>query len=189
MRGKLFVISAPSGSGKTTLCEMLIRSLRGKRRLVRSVSLTTRKPRKDERQGRDYFFISRREFIKRRKADQLLEWANVLGSLYGTPRDFVEQHIKRADDVLLSIDVQGAGKIKRKVKKAIFIFILPPSLQELALRLGRRSTENKREITRRLRLAEKEMGFIEEYKYVVLNDTIKSALARLKKIVQHERGN
>ncbi len=189
-KGKLFVISAPSGSGKTTLCEMLIQSLSGrssgKRSLVRSISVTTRKPREGERGGRDYFFISPQEFIKRRKAHQLLEWAKVLGNYYGTPRDFVEKHINRGRDVLLSIDVQGAHKIKRKISEAVLIFILPPTFEELEGRLRGRSTEGKREIARRLRLAKREMGFIKEYNYVVLNDKIKSALARLKGIIQLE---
>ena len=175
-KGKLFVISAPSGSGKTTLCKMLIQSLSGKssgkRKLVRSISVTTRKPREGEREGEDYFFISHQEFIKRRKAHQLLEWAQVLGNYYGTPCDFVEKHINRVDDVLLSIDVQGARKIKRKVSEAVFIFILPPTFRELEGRLRRRSTEGKREIARRLRLAKRETGFIKEYNYVVLNDKI-----------------
>jgi len=186
-QGRLFVISAPSGSGKTTLCEKLILSLSGRRPLVRSVSATTRKIRKGERRGRDYFFISRAQFLKRRKAGQLLEWARVLGNLYGTPREFVEKQIKRGRDVLLSIDVQGARQIKRKVSDAVFIFILPPSFEELERRLSARSTEDTKEITRRLRLARREMELVKEYNYVVLNDKISKAAAKLKKIIQLER--
>jgi len=154
---------------------------------VRSVSATTRKARRGERQGRDYFFISNHEFIKRRKAGRFLEWARVLGSFYGTPREFVREHIGRGDDVLLSIDVQGAMKVKRKARNAVFIFILPPSFCELERRLKRRSTESKREIIRRLKLAEQEMGFIEEYDYVVVNDKLKPALKELKRIIRRER--
>ena len=188
-KGRVFVISAPSGSGKTTLCEKLIQGLGGKRKLVRSVSATTRKARRGERQGRDYFFISKGEFIKRRKARRFLEWARVLGSFYGTPREFVRKHIDCGADVLLSIDVEGAMKIKRKTPRAVFIFILPPSFCELEKRLKRRSTESKREIIRRLKLAEKEMGFVEEYDYVVLNDKLKPALKELKRIVRRERND
>lgn len=186
-RGKLFVISAPSGSGKTTLCQKLICGFSGKRRLVRSVSATTRKRRKGEREGRDYFFISRGEFNRRIRQNQFLEWARVLGQLYGTPREFVEQQIVRGRDVLLSIDVQGALKIKRKKYDAVFIFILPPSFEELAQRLRLRSTEGKHEIMRRLKLAKKEMECIREYNYAVLNDKITHALKRLKEIIRSER--
>jgi guanylate kinase len=186
-RGKLFVISAPSGSGKTTLCHKLIRSFSGKRRLVRSVSVTTRPPRKGEKAGRDYFFISLQEFRRRKKARRLLEWAKVLGNFYGTPRGFVEKHINRGDDVLLSIDVKGARKIKAQAYATVLIFILPPFFQELARRLRHRSTESKAEIERRLKLAKEEMAFVQEYDYVVLNDKISRALSRLKEIIREER--
>ena len=186
-KGKLFIISAPSGSGKTTLCSKLIAGRAGKRKLVRSISATTRRRRRGERQGGDYFFISTKEFLKRRRAGRFLEWARVLGSFYGTPRDFVEEHINHGEDVLLSIDVQGALKVKRRGFKAVFIFILPPSLRELKRRLKRRSTEDKREIARRLKLAREEMGFVKEYNYLVLNDKIKTALAKLKEIIRLER--
>jgi guanylate kinase len=194
-KGKLFVISAPSGSGKTTLCQRLIKGLSGrKRKLVRSVSATTRKPRKGERQGRDYFFIAKKDFIQRRGRHQFLEWAKVLDNFYGTPREFVKRQIDKGNDVLLSIDVQGARKLKRLVKdtprpafNAVFIFILPPSFKELARRLRLRSTESKTEIERRLKLAKKELAFLKEYDHVVINDKINRALICLKEIIQRER--
>lgn len=186
-KGKLFVISAPSGSGKTTLCQKLLRSFSGRKRLVRSISATTRKRRKSEREGRDYFFISRQEFVKRKRAGQFLEWATVLDNFYGTPCEVVAKHLRRGDDVLLSIDVQGARKLKRKIKDAVFIFILPPSFKELEKRLLRRSTESKKEITRRLKLARREMSFARQYNYVVLNDRISAAIERLKQIIRQER--
>lgn len=192
-KGKLFVISAPSGSGKTTLCQKLIQGLSGKGRLlVRSISVTTRKPRRGEREGRDYFFISREEFKRRKRAGQFLEWAEVLGNFYGTPGEFVERNIDCGNDVLLSIDVQGALKIKRIMRRkknydAVFIFIMPPSYKELARRLSKRSTETKTELNQRLKLAKREMGFVKEYQYIVLNDKISQALARLKEIVLQER--
>lgn len=154
---------------------------------MRSISVTTRKPRRGEREGRDYFFISLKDFIRRRKRSEFLEWARVLKNFYGTPRKTLQQHIKRGADVLLSIDVQGALKVKRKAGSAVFIFILPPSAKELKRRLGRRSTEDKQEITRRLKLAKREMAFVKEYDYVVLNDKVATALARLKEIVLFER--
>ena len=186
-QGKLFVISAPSGSGKTTLCQKLIAVLGKKRPLVRSVSATTRKVRPGERAGKDYFFITKREFLKKRKAGQFLEWATVLKSFYGTPREFVEKNTQECRDVILSIDVQGAMKIKRKATNAVFVFILPPSFCELEKRLKRRSTENKKEIARRLKLAEYEMGFVDQYDYVVVNDKIAQATKELKAIVLKER--
>lgn len=188
-QGRLFVISAPSGSGKTTLCKKLIRSFAGRRRLVQSVSATTRKKRKGERGGEDYFFIPKGEFLKRRRQGEFLEWARVLDNFYGTPGNFVKGHLRRGDDVLLSIDVQGARKIQRKMPNAVFIFILPPSFQELKRRLKARSTENRREIARRLRLARRELGFIKNYNYVVTNDKVKKAVARLKAIIQAERNS
>ncbi len=181
------MVSAPSGSGKTTLCRKLVGSFSGQRKLVRSISATTRRKRKGERQGRNYFFISRAEFIRRKKASQFLESARVLGNLYGTPRDFIEKHISRGHDVLLSIDVQGARKIKRRGYRAVFIFIVPPFFQELARRLRLRKTESKAEIARRLKLAKKEMQCAREYDYVVVNDKLNLALARLKEIINFER--
>ncbi|MCQ9207880.1 MAG: guanylate kinase [Omnitrophica bacterium] len=186
-KGKLFIISAPSGSGKTTLCQKLILGLSGKRRLVSSISTTTRKIRKGETQGEDYFFISQAQFLKKRRKGEFLEWAKVLGNFYGTPREFVHRQINCGRDVLLSIDVQGARKIKRKVSDAILIFILPPSVEELARRLNGRSTESSKEISRRLKLAKREIARAREYDYVVLNDKISKALVKLKKIIQLER--
>jgi guanylate kinase len=195
-KGKLFVISAPSGSGKTTLCDKLINSLAAEEKLVHSVSATTRKPRRGEREGSDYFFISKSEFLKRRQRKEFLEWAQVLGNYYGTPRAFIQEKTLEGRDVLLNIDVQGALKIKRMIKNAhntfsaVFIFILPPSFQELKRRLLMRSTESKKEIERRLLLAKKEMSdrFVNQYDYVVINDAIEKSLQQLMEIVEHERG-
>ncbi|MBN3039039.1 MAG: guanylate kinase [Candidatus Omnitrophica bacterium] len=205
-KGILFVVSAPSGSGKTTLCQRLIKDFSGKRVLVPSVSVTTRKPRKGERHGEDYFFISKPEFLRRRRSGQFLEWAKVLDNFYGTPKDFIRLHVGQGTDVLLNIDVQGALKIKRMLRRsgssslcrkgkkgrgyrAVFIFIKPPTFDELKHRLRRRSTESDVEITRRLDLAKKEMShrFVREYDYVVLNDKIAKGLDKLKEIVKHER--
>lgn len=184
-KGTLFVISAPSGSGKTTLCQKLLDSV-SRRRLVRSISATTRKPRRGERQGKDYFFIPREEFIRRRRAGEFIEWAGVLDNYYGTPRDFVESNLNKGRDVLLSIDVQGARQIKRRIKNAVFIFIAPPSFQELARRLQNRSTESSEEIAQRLQLAQKEMRYIKEYNYTIVNDNFEEALRQLLEIIRNE---
>lgn len=184
-KGKIFVISAPSGSGKTTLCYRLLSlDLKG---LVRSISATTRLPRRNEREGKDYFFISPQEFKSRRKKGAFLEWAKVLGKFYGTPREFVERCIREGKDVILSIDVQGALQVRRKYPAAVLIFILPPSFKNLKERLKKRSTENNREMLKRLNLAREEFSRLPQYDYVVVNDTIKRATEELRAIIIAER--
>lgn len=180
IKGLIFVISAPSGTGKTTLCNELLSSELG---LVRSVSLTTRLPRKGERDSEDYFFVSKEDFQERRKKGELLEWTSVLGKLYGTPRWFVEKSIDRGKDVLLSIDVRGALEAKRFYPQAILIFILPPSLKTLETRLKKRSTEKNSQIAKRIRLAKRELSFVEHYDYVVVNDNLEKAVDRLRSII------
>lgn len=184
-KGKIFVISAPSGSGKTTLCKELL-SLPLKN-LVRSVSSTTRSPRGKEREGKDYFFISPRDFKARKGKGAFLEWARVLDNFYGTPRAFVERCIKGGKDAILSIDVQGAMQVRRKYSAAVLIFILPPSFKNLKSRLKKRSTENNKEILKRLNLARQEVAYLGRYNYVVVNDTIKKATEQLKAIILAER--
>lgn len=184
-KGKIFVISAPSGSGKTTLCAELL-SLRLKN-LVRSISTTTRPPRGKERAGKDYFFIAPQEFKTRQKKGAFLEWAWVLDNFYGTPRAHVERCIKEGKDVILSIDVQGAMQVRKKYPTAVLIFILPPSFKKLKSRLKKRSTENNKEILKRLNLARGEIAYLSRYNYVVVNDMIKKATEKLKAIVLAER--
>jgi guanylate kinase len=184
IKGLIFVLSAPSGAGKTTLCNKLLSSELG---LVRSVSLTTRLPRKGERDGEDYFFVSKEDFQERRKKGELLEWTTVLGKLYGTPRRFVEKSIDRGIDILLSIDVRGALQVKRLYPQGIFIFILPPSLKTLETRLKKRSTEKNSQIAKRIGLAKRELSFVEHYDYVVVNDNLEEALVKLRSIIIAER--
>lgn len=183
-RGRLLVISAPSGCGKTTLCEKLMASRLG---LVRSVSMTTRAPRDHEAAGRDYFFVTRREFLRRRGRGEFLEWANVYGDFYGTPRAFIETAIARGRDVLLSIDVQGARQVRKKFPGARLIFILPPSLAALRRRLLGRRTESAAVARRRLAWAKRELGEAGTYDYCVVNDRLPKALEHLKAIVVAER--
>ena len=123
-QGKLFVISASSGTGKTTLAKKLLKE---DKNLVQSVSYTTRSPRPNEVQGRDYFFVKRKEFKAIRKKNGFLEWANVFGRFYGTLKKQVKEHLKRGRDVLLLIDVQGAKQVKKTKPDAVFIFLAPPS--------------------------------------------------------------
>ncbi len=183
-KGILFIISAPSGSGKTTLCNRLVDSLQG---LGRSISMTTRSPRPGEKDGIDYIFIDREEFLKRKKKKEFLEWARVFDEYYGTPKRYVKHILKKGQDVLLSIDVQGAMKLKRCRMRAVSIFIMPPSISQLRERLVNRSTDSKKEIAKRMRLVNKELSYKPRYDYVIINSKIDSALAILRSIVIAER--
>jgi guanylate kinase len=183
-KGKLFIISAPSGSGKTTLCEKLVGSLND---LTRSISMTTRSPRQGERDGVDYIFIGRKEFLKRKEKGEFLEWAKVFGEYYGTPQKYIARIVNKGHDVILNIDVRGAMKIKKLKLKSAFIFVLPPSLAQLKERLKARSTDSSGEIRKRLDIAKKEMEFINKYDYVVVNKVLDAALENLRSIIIAER--
>lgn len=183
-QGILFIISAPSGSGKTTLCTRLVESIDS---LYRSISMTTRPPRPGEKDGMDYIFIEKSEFIKRQKKNEFLEWAKVFGEYYGTPKKHILHMLKRGSDVLLSIDVQGAMKIKRLKLDAVYIFILPPSLEMLRERLINRSTDSKKAISERLNVAKKEMACSHKYDYVIINNRLELALDSLRAIIVAER--
>ena len=186
-KGRLFVISASSGTGKTTLARELLKK---DRNLVQSISYTTRKPRHNERQGIDYFFVSKKEFLAIRKKNGFLEWANVFGRYYGTPKKEVEQHIKRKRDVILLIDVQGAKKVKRTKPDAVFIFITPPSKEELKRRLIRRGPESRAEIEKRYRVATSELKELNDLRlcdYRIVNREINVARQVLEAIIRAER--
>ena len=183
-RGILFIISAPSGSGKTTLCTRLVESVDC---LYRSISMTTRPPRHGEKDGIDYIFIEKPEFIKRRKRNEFLEWAKVFGEYYATPKKHILHMLRRGSDVLLSIDVQGAMKIRRLKLDAVYIFIMPPSLEMLRDRLINRSTDSKDAIRQRLNLARKEIACSSRYDYVIVNNKLEPALDNLRAIIAAER--
>ncbi len=185
--GRLFVISASSGTGKTTLAKKLLQE---DRNLIQSVSYTTRKPRPNEIQGKDYFFVSRREFDVIRRQKGFLEWANVFGHFYGTPKKEVESHLRRGLDMLLLIDVQGAKQVKNMKPDAVFIFLAPPSKEELKRRLEKRGTETRREINRRYRIATSELVALNDLKlcdYRIVNREIPVATEVLKSIIRAER--
>lgn len=183
-KGTLFIISAPSGSGKTTLCTRLVESVDS---LYRSISMTTRAPRPGEKDGMDYIFIEKPEFLKRQKRKEFLEWAKVFEEYYGTPKKHILHMLKRGSDVLLSIDVQGAMKIKRLGLDAVNIFILPPSLTMLKERLVNRSTDSKQAIRQRLNIARKEIACSRKYDYIIVNNRLESALDNLRAIIIAER--
>ena len=185
--GKLFVISASSGTGKTTLAHELLKQ---DKNLVASVSCTTRKPRHNEVNGKDYFFVSKKEFFETKKKKGFLEWANVFGRYYGTPKKQVEAHLQNGHDVLLLIDVQGAKKVKRTKSDAVFIFLVPPSKQELKRRLQKRGTDSKKEINRRYHVATRELEELNDLKlcdYRIVNRYIPVAREVLKGIIRAER--
>ena len=185
--GRLFVISASSGTGKTTLARELLKE---DKNLVQSVSYTTRSPRPSEIQGVDYFFVKKKEFQKIKKRNGFLEWANVFGRYYGTSKKEVEEHLRQRRDVLLLIDVQGAKKVKKVRPEAVFIFLAPPSKQELKRRLEKRGTESKKEIAERFHIATKELKELNDLElcdYRIVNKEIPVATAVLKGIVRSER--
>ncbi|MCM8778206.1 MAG: guanylate kinase [Candidatus Omnitrophica bacterium] len=183
-KGLLFVISGPSGCGKTTLGEKI---LSGDKNLVRSVSVTTRPRRKGEKEGREYFFVSEKEFTRLREEDSFLEWAKIFGYFYGTPKEFVLKNINQGKDVILIIDVQGARQVRKKFPQAISIFLTPPSLKTLQERLKKRRLDGPGEIEKRLQQAEKELRSQREYDYIVMNKDLDKATELLSAIISLER--
>ena len=180
----VFVISAPSGSGKSTLVAA-VRSTDS--RLLFSVSYTTRAPRGKEKEGEHYHYISREEFERRRDAGEFLEWAQVFENYYGTNQGYVERARAEDKDLVLDIDVQGARQLKERVPDSVSIFILPPTRPELEQRLRARGEDSEAVITRRLREAGEEIRHYRQYDYVLVNDDIESATAKLRAIFVAER--
>jgi guanylate kinase len=180
----LVVVSAPSGAGKTSLCRGAVTSVY---QLVHSVSYTTRPTRSDEREGRDYFFLSEEEFTKKIEAGEFAEWARVHGHLYGTSRLFLEKHFQEGKDVILDIDVQGAAQLREKYPTGIFVFVLPPNMEKLELRLRLRKTDSEGEIQRRLQKAMAEIREYSKYQYLIINDELDVAIAALRSIIIAER--
>lgn len=183
-RGVLFIVSAPSGTGKTTLVERLVGLTPG---VEISRSFTSRPARAGESHGVDYFFVTRERFVAMREKDQFLEWAEVFGNLYGTGVDETERHLASGIDLILVIDVQGARKLRDTGVEATTIFVLPPSFEVLERRLRGRSKDTEAQIARRLQVAREEVHAFPEYDYVVVNDDVDGAVARLRAIVQAER--
>jgi guanylate kinase len=189
MAGILFIISAPSGSGKSTLVSQLRTLVEG---LDFSISYTTRPPRGSEENGREYYFTTREEFERMVAANDFLEWAEVFGNYYGTAVSALRHAKDLGKDLLLDIDVQGAVQVMRKMPQAVSIFILPPSPQVLERRLRNRSEAEKVTaedvIQKRLAGAKGELKMVWDYRYALVNDVLDQAVAEMRAIVLHERG-
>jgi guanylate kinase len=183
-RGILFILSAPSGAGKTTISTAALQTIPD---LQMSISLTTRAPRAKEVEGHDYTFVSEDEFERRRDRGELAEWAEVHGSLYGTPRPPIENAIAAGRDMLLDIDVQGAEQMKRRYREAVAVFVLPPSEAELERRLRGRGTDSDEGIRRRLERARAEMDHYRSYDYFLVNRDVDESVRVFAAIVAAER--
>jgi guanylate kinase len=183
-RGVLFVVSAPSGAGKTTLCKELAARVSS---LKHSISYTTRSPRPGELHGREYFFVDARYFQSLVERNEFAEWAQVYGQRYGTPRTPLIELMDEGIDVLLEIDVQGARQIKKTFEDAVYVYIFPPSIEALRLRLEQRAGDSTEEIQRRLQKVREEMWSYREYDYIVKNDDMTKAIKELEAIVLSER--
>ncbi len=185
-KGKIFIVSAPSGCGKTTLCKKLLKD-KAKVKLYQSVSMTTRPPRRGERNGSDYFFVSAEEFIRMIDAKELLEYEENFGFLYGTPKKAVEGLLNKGKNVLLSIDVKGAMNVRKSYPDAaVLIFVMPPSMEELKKRLESREADTAKAILNRLKVAKQEVACKDKYDHVVINDRLDAAYKKLKEIIISE---
>lgn len=184
-RGLMLVLSSPSGAGKTTLSRLLLDKDKA---IDLSISVTTRPRRAGEVNGRDYHFIDAAKFRAMKSSGELLEWAEVFGNFYGTPRVPVERTLSRGKDVLFDIDWQGANQLRRKVRNdLVTVFVLPPSAPELRRRLHTRAQDSEQVIRRRMAEASKEISHWEEYDYVVINYDVQDALGALRTILSAER--
>ncbi len=183
-KGLLIVLSGPSGVGKGTVRKELFTDK--DLDLQYSISMTTRQPRDGEVDGVDYFFRTKEEFEALIEQNKLLEWAEFVGNYYGTPVDYVKETIEAGKDVLLEIEVQGAMQVKKSFPEGVFIFLAPPSLSELRNRIVGRGTETEDVIHSRMLMAKEELEMMDEYDYVVENDTVEMACERIKAIVTSE---
>lgn len=179
-KGTLFVITGPSGAGKGTVLKQVIQSLDG---LYFSVSATTRKPREGEVDGVHYHFLTKERFEELIEKDRFLEYAQYAGNYYGTPLDPVEEHLEQGHDVILEIELQGALQVKKRLPKAVLVFIAPPSFEELENRLRGRGTETEEVICKRLAIARQECANMDEFRFIVVNDKVEDAADRLRAII------
>ncbi len=182
-KGILFILSGPSGVGKGTVRKKLFEEAS---ELQYSISMTTRNMRPGEMDGVDYFYKTTEEFENLIEQNQLLEYANYVNNYYGTPRTYVEETLEKGQDVFLEIEVQGALQVKQNFPEGVFIFLFPPSLEELKNRIVNRGTETEELVLNRLKEARKEIEMMDAYDYVVVNDQVEHAVDKVKAIIKSE---
>ena len=185
-KGLLVVLSGPSGVGKGTVRQALFETDTNHDQFYYSVSATTRQPRPDEEDGKDYFFVSRDQFEGMIEDERLLEYAEYVGNYYGTPLQYVEEMTEQGKDVFLEIEVQGALQVKRRMPDGVFIFLAPPTMHELESRIVNRGTDAPEVIEKRMRQAREELQLVTQYDYVVENDNVQSAVERIQTIINAE---
>ncbi|MBQ6323257.1 MAG: guanylate kinase [Bacilli bacterium] len=183
--GQLIVISAPSGAGKDTVVKELMKKY-GNNKWV-SVSATSREARAGEKEGVDYFYLTKEEFERKINEGFFLEYTNYAGNYYGTPKKYIKEKLEQGIDVILIIEIEGAMNVKSLVPEALFIFIMPPSIKELARRLKTRGTESNEKILKRFNLAYKEINEVTKYNYVVVNDIVEAAVEKVNSIIIAEK--
>lgn len=183
-QGLLIVISAPSGAGKGTIINKMLEK---NNNLWLSVSETSRPMRANDIDGITYHFCTKEEFEEKIKDDYFLEYALYANNYYGTPKKYIQEHLSKGQDVILEIEIQGAMQIKKLIPEALFIFIMPPSLNELKKRLIGRNTDTKEKILERFKIAYQEMNDVTKYNYVVVNDEIDVAADKILSIIKAER--
>ncbi|SHJ55926.1 guanylate kinase [Clostridium cavendishii DSM 21758] len=183
-KGILMVISGPSGAGKGTICKALLEKNED---IFLSVSATTRNPRDGEVDGVNYHFLKKEDFLSRIDAGDFLEYAEVYGNYYGTPKSSVEKMLNEGKNVILEIDIQGALEVKEKFEGGVFIFILPPSMEELKQRIIKRGSETPESLMTRFKSAYQEINYVSKYNYAVVNDTVEEATEKIEAIIMAER--
>ena len=182
--GQVIVISSPSGAGKSSIVKAL---LERDNNLWLSVSTTTRAIRPGEKEGVNYNYVDKEDFIKKIDEGYFLEYTNYAGNYYGTPKKFIKEKIEHGTDVILEIEIEGAANIKKLIPEAIFIFILPPSLKILLKRLKNRNTDSNEKIIERFHQTYKELNEITKYNYVVVNDVLEDAINKVESIIKAEK--
>lgn len=180
VRGKIYVISAPSGTGKTTIIKR-IKEIRPEIRF--SISAATRNPRGIEVHGKDYYFLSKDDFMKKVEAGEFVEWEEVFGNYYGTLKSELVDTVEKGEDVILEIDVKGALNIKQQFPESVLVFLLPPSIEELVARLTGRNTEKQEELEKRIARAELEFSFRAQFDHCVVNNDLEECVNEVLELI------